>query len=127
MSHWRLNNPRANKAKAALAKRVKHRPRHAFCAESAVKALWDELVSSAVRPMYRAGTSEMAVISVMRGINVWCRDGKFIWNDYLGDTVTHPASDPAGAAAMLYPSSSPTSARRPFERGRHHAHSLTAA
>ncbi|WP_460861308.1 hypothetical protein [Nocardiopsis coralliicola] len=126
MSHWRLNNPRANRVKTALANRVKHRPRHAFCAERAIVALWEELVSSAVRPMYRAGTSEMAVISVMRGMNVWCRDGQYIWSDYLGDTITHPASDPAGAAAMLHPSSL-GSRRRPLERGRHHSGDLTAA
>src|SRR5690606_42060664 len=75
LSHWRLNNPRANRVKTALANRVKHRPRHAFCAERAIVALWEELVSSAVRPMYRAGTSEMAVIPVVRGSDAGCRDG----------------------------------------------------
>ncbi|QBI52072.1 hypothetical protein [Streptomonospora litoralis] len=125
MSHWRLNNPRANRMKAALANRVKHRPRHAFCAERAVTALWDELVALAARPMYRAGTSELAVISVMRGINVWCQDGKFFWNDLVGSTVTHPANDPAGAAAMLSALSFPLTS--PFQRGRHHAPSLSAA
>ncbi|GAB3439898.1 hypothetical protein GCM10027570_04740 [Streptomonospora sediminis] len=127
MSHWRLNNPRACRVKSALANRVKHRPRHAFCAERAVTALWDELTALAARPMYRAGTSELAVISVMRGINVWCRDGQFFWNDLVGSTVTHPASDPAGAAEMLNAFSFPLTS--PFQRGRHHAPSpsLTAA
>ncbi|MDA0566984.1 hypothetical protein LG943_22085 [Streptomonospora sp. S1-112] len=125
MSHWRLNNPRATRVKSALANRVKHRPRHAFCAERAVTALWDELVAVAIRPMYRAGSSDMAVISVMRGINVWCSDGKFFWNDLFGGTVTHPASDPAGAAALLNSFSFPLTS--PFQRGRHHARSLSVA
>jgi hypothetical protein len=118
-----LNNPRADRVKSALAGRVKHRPRHAFCAEKAITALWYELVAVAARPMYRAGTSELAVISVMRDMNVWCRDGKFVWNDALGSTVTHPASDPAGAAALL----NPYPRRRTFQRGRHHAAVLSAA
>ncbi|RNL84377.1 hypothetical protein [Halostreptopolyspora alba] len=115
MSHWRLNNPRAGRVKTALAKRVKHQPRHAFCAERAITALWDELVSVSTRPMYRAGTTDLAVMSVRRGINVWCRDGKFFWNDVFGSTVTHPASDPAGAAARL----TPAPARQTPEPGRH--------
>ncbi|MBB4934232.1 hypothetical protein F4561_005052 [Lipingzhangella halophila] len=115
MSHWRLNNPRACRVKSALANRVKHRPRHAFCAERAIAALWDELTSVSARPMYRAGTTDLAVMSVRRGINVWCRDGKFFWNDVFGSMVTHPADDPAGAAARL----KPTPRRRVSESGRH--------
>ncbi|TQN28810.1 hypothetical protein FHX37_4175 [Haloactinospora alba] len=123
MSHWRLNNPRADRAKSALANRAKHRPRHAFCAERAITALWEELAAVAARPMYRAGNTDLAVISIMRGINVWCRDGKFIWNDFLGDTITHPANDPAGAAAMLRP----FSRWHPFEPEVHHSAQLAAA
>lgn len=104
MSHWRLNNPRASRAKSALARRIKHKPRHAFCAERAITALLGELASVASRPLYWSGTSEMAVASVMRDVNVWCRDGRFFWNDlFQGSTVSHPASDPAGAAALLNP------------------------
>ncbi|GAA1995650.1 hypothetical protein GCM10009799_22610 [Nocardiopsis rhodophaea] len=121
MSHRRLNNPRVARLKSSLAKRVKHRPRHAFCAQRAISALRDELDAVMARPMYRAGSSDLAVISVMRGINVWCRDGKFFWNDAIGTTVEHPANDPAGAAALLRP----FSLRRSFEHGRHHT--LSAA
>lgn len=101
MSHPRLNNPRAWRAKLAEAARVKRVPRHAFRADQAITALWRELWGAAQLPMYRAGCSEVAVISVRRGVNVWCRKGQFFWHDLTGDTVTHPASDPAGAAARL--------------------------
>lgn len=113
LSHWRLNNPRVDRAKSALARRVKHRPRHAFCAERAISALWGELMPVATLPLYWSGSSDMAVMSVQRGINVWCRNGRFFWNDTLngGRTVSHPASDPAGAAALL----SPFSLQRPAE------------
>ncbi|ASU82060.1 hypothetical protein CDO52_04035 [Nocardiopsis gilva YIM 90087] len=116
MSHRRLNNPRVARLKSSLANRVKHRPRHAFCAQSAISALRDELDAVMARPMYRAGCSDLAVMSVMRGINVWCRDGKFFWHDAVGTTVEHPANDPVGAAALLRP----FSLRRSFEHGRHH-------
>ncbi|MFE3460918.1 hypothetical protein ACFXKD_25535 [Nocardiopsis aegyptia] len=105
MSHWRLNNPRATRAKSALARRIKHKPRHAFCAERAITALLGELASLTPRQLYWSGTSEMAVMSVRRDVNVWCRDGRFFWNDLFrgGQTVSHPASDPVGAAALLNP------------------------
>lgn len=104
MSHWRLNNPRASRAKSALARRIKHKPRHSFCAERAITALLGELVSATQRHFYWSGTSEMAVMSVQRDVNVWCRDGRFIWNDlFHGGTVSHPASDPVGAAELLNP------------------------
>ncbi|GAB3206614.1 hypothetical protein ACQEU5_09730 [Marinactinospora thermotolerans] len=120
MSHPRLNNPRAFRVKCAEAARVKRPPRHAFCAEKAIAALWAELSAIAARPMYRAGGSDLAVISVRRGVNVWCRNGKFIWSDLLGGTVTHPANDPAGAAALLRS----TPPRRP---NGHRGRALTAA
>lgn len=104
MSHWRLNNPRASRVKSALARRVKHKPRHAFCAERAIMALLSELSSSVSRQFYWSGTSDMAVMSVRSDVNVWCRDGRFFWNDlFQGGTISHPASDPAGAAALLNP------------------------
>ena len=104
MSHWRLNNPRASRAKSVLASRVKHKPRHAFCAQRAITALLNELSSVATRPLYWSGSSEMAVASVMRDVNVWCRDGRFFWNDlFQGGTMSHPANDPTGAAALLNP------------------------
>ncbi|WP_218882673.1 hypothetical protein [Spinactinospora alkalitolerans] len=123
MRHSRLNNPRAFRVKSAEAARVKRPPRHAFRADRAIEALCSELAAVAARPMYQAGTSDMAVISVRRGISVWCRGGKFIWNDLFGETVTHPASDPAGAAALLRP----IPHRRSAQRGRHHSLDLTAA
>ena len=102
MSHWRLNNPRASRAKSVLASRVKHKPRHAFCAQRALSELLKELAAVATRPLYWSGTSEMAVASVMRDVNVWCRDGRFFWNDlFQGGPVSHPANDPTGAAALL--------------------------
>ncbi|GAA3730655.1 hypothetical protein [Salinactinospora qingdaonensis] len=107
MSHPRLNNPRSLRAKIAAAAHVKRPPRHAFRADQAITALWKELMAVTALPMYRAGSSDMAVISIHDGINVWCRDGKFIWSDLLGSTFTHPANDPAGAAALLRPFSSP--------------------
>ncbi|WP_067602360.1 hypothetical protein [Nocardiopsis listeri] len=104
MSHWRLNNPRASRAKSVLASRVKHKPRHAFCAQRAITALLNELSAVATRPLYWSGSSEMAVASVMRDVNVWCRDGRFFWNDlFQGGTMSHPANDPTGAAALLNP------------------------
>ena len=104
MSHWRLNNPRASRAKSVLASRVKHKPRHAFCAQRALTALLTELTTVATRPLYWSGTSEMAVASIMRDVNVWCRDGRFFWTDlFQGSTISHPANDPAGAAALLNP------------------------
>ncbi len=104
MSHWRLNNPRASRAKSVLASRVKHKPRHAFCAQRAITALLNELSTVATRPLYWSGGSEMAVASVMRDVNVWCRDGRFFWNDlFQGGTMSHPANDPSGAAALLNP------------------------
>ncbi|MFC7326314.1 hypothetical protein [Marinactinospora rubrisoli] len=119
MSHPRLNNPRAFRVKLAEASRVRRPPRHAFRADRAIAALWNELATAATsRPMYQAGTADLAVISVRRGINVWCRDGKFIWSDVLGGgLITHPACDPAGAAALLRP----FPRRRVAQRGRHHA------
>lgn len=104
MSHWRLNNPRASRAKSVLASRVKHKPRHAFCAQRAITALLNELSAVATRPLYWSGSSEMAVASVMRDVNVWCRDGRFFWNDlFQGGAMSHPANDPTGAAALLNP------------------------
>ncbi|WP_017615543.1 hypothetical protein [Nocardiopsis salina] len=102
MSHWRLNNPRSTRAKSALASRVKHKPRHAFCAERAITALLGQLAPTAARRLDWSGSSEMTVMTVRDDINVWCRDGQFFWND-LGQTFCHPASDPAGAAALLDP------------------------
>ncbi|MBE2998888.1 hypothetical protein IDM40_09240 [Nocardiopsis sp. HNM0947] len=102
MSHWRLNNPRSSRAKSALASRVKHKPRHAFCAERAITALLGQLAPTAARQLDWSGSSEMTVMTVRNDINVWCRDGQFFWND-LGQTFCHPASDPAGAAALLDP------------------------
>lgn len=102
MSHWRLNNPRSTRAKSALASRVKHKPRHAFCAERAITALLRELAPTATRRLNWSGCSEMTVMTVREDINVWCRDGQFFWND-LGRTFCHPASDPSGAAALLDP------------------------
>lgn len=101
MSHPRLNNPRVRLAKSAEATRVKRAPRHAFKADRAVIALWRELGGATRLPMYRAGCPEVAVISVRRGVNVWCRKGQFFWRDITGTMVTHPANDPAGAAARL--------------------------
>ena len=105
LSLWRLNNTRYSRAKTALARRVKHKPRHAFCAERAITALLGELTSRSPGQLYWSGTSEMAVMSVQRDVNVWCRNGHFFWNDLFhgGHTVSHPANDPAGAAALLNP------------------------
>lgn len=102
MSHPRLNNPRARLAKVTEAMRVKRTPRHArFRADDAVSELWQELTAGTVRPMYHSGSADVAVISIRRGVSVWCRKGQFIWNDPAGATVTHPANDPAGCAAKL--------------------------
>ncbi|MDS1270083.1 hypothetical protein RIF23_07230 [Lipingzhangella sp. LS1_29] len=102
MSHPRLNNPRARLAKVTEAMRVKRAPRHArFRADQAVSELWQELTTGTLRPMYHSGSADVAVISIGRGVNVWCREGKFIWNDAAGGTVSHPANDPAGCAAKL--------------------------
>lgn len=104
MSHWRLNNPRSTRAKSALARRVKHKPRHAFCAERAITALLSELASVASRPLYWSGTSDLAVVSIQCDINVWCRNGRFFWNDlFHGGPISHPANDPVGAAELLNP------------------------
>lgn len=104
LSHWRLNNPRVSRVKSALARRVKHKPRHAFCAQRAITALLGELAASTSRQFYWSGTSDMAVMSVKHDVNVWCRDGRFFWNDlFQGGTMSHPASDPVGAAEKLNP------------------------
>lgn len=108
MSHPRLNNPRARKVRLAEAARIKRPPRHAFQADRAIKALWQELRWSVPppwfeppSPMYQAGCTDVAVISVRPGFSVWCCKGQFMWQDSLSGTVTHPANDPAGAAARL--------------------------
>ncbi|OLT28645.1 hypothetical protein BJF83_14800 [Nocardiopsis sp. CNR-923] len=127
MSHWRLNNPRASRAKSALARRVKHKPRHAFCAERAITALLGELASLTPRQLYWSGTSDLAVMSVQCDVNVWCRDGRFFWNDLFrgGQTVSHPASDPVGAAALLNPFARISEAS--YSQHRHALAGLTAA
>lgn len=109
MSHPRLNNPRARMAQLAEAARIKRPPRHAFCADRAISALWRELASVSASsswfgpptPMYQAGSTDVAVIAVRPGFSVWCCKGKFMWRDSLCGTVTHPAHDPAGAAARM--------------------------
>ncbi|WP_028648826.1 hypothetical protein [Nocardiopsis sp. CNT312] len=104
MSHSRLNNPRVSRARSALANRVKHKPRHAFCAAKAITALLGELASLTNRQLYWSGSSDMAVMSIQHDVNVWCRDGRFFWTDFFrGGAVSHPASDPVGAAALLNP------------------------
>lgn len=108
MSHPRLNNPRARMARLAEAARTKRPPRHAFQADQAISALWQELRAAvptpsagASRPMYQAGTNDVAVIALGPGFSVWCCKGRFMWQDGHVGTVTHPANDPAGAAARV--------------------------
>ncbi|QVQ50560.1 hypothetical protein J4H86_16830 [Spiractinospora alimapuensis] len=108
MSHPRLNNPRARMARLAEAARIKRPPRHAFQADQAISALWHELSAAvsapwagASRPMYQAGTNDVAVLSFGAGFSVWCCKGEFMWRDAMAGTVTHPANDPAGAAARV--------------------------
>ncbi|PSK99508.1 hypothetical protein CLV63_103233 [Murinocardiopsis flavida] len=101
MSHPRLNNPRASRVKSAEAARVKRPPRHAFNAERAIEALWEKLTHPAAAPIHRGGCSAVAMMSVRHGINIWCRNNQFIWNDIFGSTFTHPAADPEGAAAEI--------------------------
>jgi len=101
LSHPRLNNPRTYRAKLAEAARVRRLPRHGFRADRSVEALFCELREGWVKPWYQAGSPDVAFISTSCGLNVWCCDGKFIWSDQFGMTVTHPANDPSGAAALL--------------------------
>nr|WP_243742298.1 hypothetical protein [Actinorugispora endophytica] len=82
---------------------MKRAPRHGFRADRSVEALFSELNARQARPLFQAGSADVAIVSTRCGLNVWCRDGKFIWNDVLGSTITHPASDPSGAAALINP------------------------
>lgn len=120
MSHPRLNNPRAHRVKLAEAARVKRAPRHGFRADRSVEALFSELNARQARPLFQAGSADVALVSTRCGLNVWCRNGKFIWNDVCGSTFTHPASDPSGAAALLNRSvPQPPPRRRGAPHGRH--------
>ncbi|MEY9214724.1 hypothetical protein NI17_018385 [Thermobifida halotolerans] len=101
MSHPRLNNPRTYRVKLTEAARVRRVPRHGFRADRSVEALFCELSDGQTKPWYQAGSPDVAFVSTSSGLNVWCCDGKFIWSGPFGTTVTHPANDPSGAAALL--------------------------
>ncbi|GLU47300.1 hypothetical protein [Nocardiopsis ansamitocini] len=132
MSHPRLNNPRTYRAKLTAAARVKRAPRHGFRADRAVEALFSELNARAARPVYQGGSADVALVSTRCGRNIWCRDGKFIWSDVLGFTITHPASDASGAATLLQGplfryTTVPATTGVPQRHRRHQPYRLSAA
>lgn len=63
--------------------------------------LYNELSAAGVRHLYLAGDSSAAVISIRRGLTVWCVGGLFRWLDDLGAVQTHRADDPAGLVLRL--------------------------
>ncbi|MEY9215386.1 hypothetical protein NI17_015155 [Thermobifida halotolerans] len=67
----------------------------------AVAALHDHLSAAGLNRLYRASHRGVAVLSIRRGLTVWCVNGLFRWTDERGARLTHPAGDPEGASRRI--------------------------
>ncbi|MUL39793.1 hypothetical protein FZ103_01125 [Streptomonospora sp. PA3] len=61
----------------------------------------DLLTESGGHRVYGSALGPVALLSVRRGLTVWCWGGFFRWREDGGAQVTHPAADPEGAARRL--------------------------
>ncbi|QBI52549.1 hypothetical protein EKD16_03695 [Streptomonospora litoralis] len=67
----------------------------------AVTELHARLADVGAHRLYAGALDRVAVLSVRRGLTVWCWGGLFRWRDDGGAQATHPVTDPDGAARRL--------------------------
>jgi hypothetical protein len=67
-------------------------------------ALADELHHRhGITRVYARSHGRVGVVSVCLGVTVWTTDARWLRWQFLGETITWPATDPAGAAAQIAP------------------------
>ena len=76
----------------------------------AVSELHARLADVGAHRIYSSSLGRVAVLSLRRGLTVWCWGGLFRWREGDGTQFTHAVTDPEGAAHRLVPAEASKSA-----------------